>query len=168
MSESFPAEVQNQDVAWLYNKIRRFFVEVAKSQSATVSAMRTPDQVRLDAYLQSFKKGLNWINSQGDLDLPESHPFPMELEAFPDDVELENESANMVLRLFRVLAIELTNCQSAKVGSGLISHDIKRIAAIVTKIESFLNDYIKDEGATPLDYPESSPEEPMITDGALG
>ena len=168
MSETFPNEVQNQDVAWLYNKIRRFFVEVAKSQSATVSAMRTPDQVRLQSYLDSFKKGLNWVNAQGDLDLPESHPFPMELEAFPESVELENESANMVLRLFRVLAIELTNCQSAKLGSGLISHDIKRVAAIVTKIESFLNDYIKDEGATPLDYPESSPEEPMITDGAMG
>lgn len=168
MSESFPTEIHNHDIVWLYDQVSRFYVEVSKAQSSPVSGMITADQLRLASYLTNLKKGINWVNSMPEMDLPESHPFPRDLEPFPADVNVENESSNMVLRMLRLLAIELTNSQSSRLSSRLIKHDLVRVVTIVTKIESFLNDYIKDDATVPLDYPESAPEDPMTTDGNMG
>ena len=167
MAESFPEHVFNHDVVWLYDLVSRFHDELAKSQSAPVSGMITPDQTRLASCIANLRKAIAWIQDMPVLDMPETHPNPYQLEAFPQPVNVENEAINVLLRLIRGAAIELTNSQSARYSSGLQPFDEKRISDIITKMDNFLKNYIQTE-AVPLDVPESSPEEPQITAGRQG
>jgi len=167
MSESFPPEVFNHDVVWLYDKLRRFYQEMARSQSAPVSGMIDADQKRLEAYLGSIRQAVDWIQDTPLLDMPETHPRPYPLTPFPSEVNVENEAVNVVLRLIRATAVELVNCQSGRNSSRLQPFDQDRCMGVVDKIDAFLNNYIRSQ-AVPLDMPESSPEEMQVPDGFMG
>jgi hypothetical protein len=167
MSESFPEEVFNHDVVWLYDKLRRFYQEMAKSQSAPVSGMIDSDQKRLESYLNSIRQAVAWIQDTPLLDMPETHPRPYILQKFPDEIDIENEAINVILRLVRATAVELVNCQSGRYSSRLQPFDQDRCMAVVDKIDAFLNNYIRST-AVPLDMPESSPERPIGPDGFMG
>lgn len=167
MAESFPKDVFNHDVLWLYDLLRRFHTEIAKSQSAPVSGMIEPDQARLETYLGSIRQAVAWIQASPLLDMPETHPRPYELTAFPAEVDIENESLMVILRLIRAMAVELANSQSSRYSSRLQPFDESRLMAAVDKIEAFLNNFIRAQ-AVPLDLPESSPEENQIGSGFLG
>lgn len=167
MSESFPSDVFNHDVLWLYDLLRRFHQEMGRSQSAPVSGMIEADQTRLESYLGSVRQAVAWIQDTPLLDLPETHPRPYALHKFPDELNVENESINVILRLIRASAVELTNSQSARYSSRLQPFDQSRLVSIVDKIEAFLNNFIRAE-AVPLDLPESSPEEVIGPDGFIG
>jgi hypothetical protein len=168
MSESIPKEIFNHDVVWLYDLLCRFHQEMAKSQSAPVSGMIEADQARLQSYLNTLRKAVAWIQASPMLDLPETHPRPHTLEEFPAEVNVENESLNVIIRLIRAMVVELTNSQSARFSSRLQPFDEKRMMSVVDKIDQFLNTFVKDASAIPIDLPESSPEEPIITDGSMG
>ena len=167
MSESFPTEIFNHDVVWLFDQVGRFHVELAKSQSSPVSGMIAPDQQRLQSYLSSIKEAIVFVQAMPILDMPETHPRPYVLEPFPPETNVENESINVILRLLRAAAVELANSQSARYSSRLQPFDEARFLAIINKIEAFLTGYIQ-KNAVPLDIPESSPEEKMTTDGHMG
>jgi hypothetical protein len=167
MSESFPVAVFNHDVVWLYDLLRRFHREMERSQSAPVSGMIVPDQGRLESYLETTKQAVAWVQASPILDMPETHPRPYTLEAFPKEMNVENESINVILRLMRASAVELTNSQSARYSSRLQPFDEKRFMDIINKIETYLNDFIR-ASAVPIDVPESSPEEDQVDDGAMG
>lgn len=167
MSETFPEAVFNHDVVWLYDLISRFYTEISKSQSAPVSGMIVPDQTRLESYIGSLRTAIDWIQDTPLLDMPETHPRPYSLEAFPGEVNVENESLNVILRLIRASCVELTNSQSARYASRLQPFDESRLRAILSKIETFLNDFIR-ANAVPIDLPESSPEEAIGPDGLTG
>lgn len=167
MAESFPKEVFNHDVLWLYDMLRRFHTEIAKSQSAPVSGMIEPDQIRLESYLGALRQAVAWVQSSPLMDMPETHPRPYELTPFPAEVDIENESLMVILRLIRAMAVELSNSQSSRFSSRLQPFDEKRFMDVVDKIEAFLNNFIRAHGV-PLDLPESSPEEDQITSGFLG
>jgi hypothetical protein len=167
MSESFPKEVFNQDVVWVYDMLRRFHQEMGRSQSAPVSGMIEADQTRLESYLSAVRQAVAWIQDNPLLDLPETHPRPYPLEDFPAELNVENEAINVILRLIRASAVELTNSQSARFSSRLQPFDEGRLRAIVDKLDAFLNNYIRAQ-AVPLDMPESSPEEPIGPDGFMG
>lgn len=167
MSESFPSDVFNHDVLWLYDMLRRFHQEMARSQSAPVSGMIVADQTRLESYLSTLRQALAWIQDSPLLDLPETHPRPYKLEAFPEEVNVENESLNVIMRLFRASAVELVNSQSARYSSRLQKFDFDRFTAVVDKIDAFLNNFVR-ANAVPLDMPESSPEEVIGGDGKMG
>lgn len=168
MAENFPTEIPNHDIVFLYDNVSRFYQEVTKSQSSPISGMTTADQNRLLGYLAHLKHAINWVNQLPELDLPESHPNPRKLEPFPAEVNVENENVNMVGRLLKLLAVELVNSQSARASSRLMKHDLQRVVAIVTKIESFVVDFIQNGEANPLDMPESSPEDPLPPRGLMG
>ncbi len=167
MSESFPPDVFNHDILWMYDMLRRFHQEMARSQSAPVSGMIEPDQKRLESYLKQIRTAIAWIQDTPLLDMPETHPRPYPLPAFPAEVDVENESINVILRLIRASAVELVNSQSARFSSRLQPFDMDRHIAVVDKIDAFLNNYIR-ASAVPLDLPESSPEEPIGPNGFLG
>lgn len=168
MSESFPENIFNHDVVWLYDLLRRFHTEMARSQSAPVSGMIEPDQVRLQSYLNTVRAAISWIQASPMLDLPETHPRPYTLEAYPAEINVENESINVILRLIRATAVELTNSQSARYSSRLQPFDEARLTGVLDKLDAFLNTFIKNASAVPLDLPESSPEEPLGGDGSMG
>jgi len=167
MSESFPESVFNHDVVWMYDMLRRFHQEMAKSQSAPVSGMIVPDQLRFESYLAQMRSALEWVQNTPLLDMPETHPRPYSLPAFPAEINVENESINVILRLIRASAVELTNSQSSRFSSRLQPFDQERIVAVIDKLDAFLNNYIRSQ-AVPLDLPESSPEESIGTDGLMG
>lgn len=167
MSENFPPDVFNHDVLWLYDMFRRFHQEMGRSQSAPVSGMIPADQARLESYLGAIRQAVAWIQDTPLLDLPETHPRPYSLEAFPEELNVENESINVILRLIRASAVELTNSQSARYSSRLQPFDQDRLISVVDKIDAFLNNFIRAQ-AVPLDLPESSPEEPIGPDGLIG
>lgn len=168
MSESFPEAVFNHDVVWLFDQVSRFHFELSKSQSSPVSGMIAPDQQRLASYLKNLKEAVTWVQASPVLDMPETHPRPYKLEPFPPETNVENESINVILRLLRASAVELTNSQSARYSSRLQPFDEARFMALVNKIETFLVNFIQGSGSVPLDIPESSPEEAMTTDGTMG
>lgn len=167
MSEQFPAHVFNHDVVWLYKQLGRFHQELAKSQSSPVSGMIAPDQQRLQSYIDNLRSAITFVQDMPILDLPETHPRPYTLEPFPEETNVENESINVLLRLMRAAAVELSNSQSARFSSRLQPFDEARFVAIINKVEAFLKNYIQ-TSAVPLDIPESSPEENMTTDGRMG
>jgi hypothetical protein len=167
MSESFPTAVFNHDVVWLFDLLRRFHTELARSQSAPVSGMIEPDQQRLESYIKTIKDAITWIQASPVLDMPETHPRPYTLEAFPEEVNVENESLNVLLRLLRATAVELSNSQSARYSSRLQPFDEKRVLDLVNKTETFLNDFIR-ANSVPIDVPESSPEQEQVPDGSMG
>ena len=158
--------VYNQDVAGLHARINRFIEEMSSSVSSDVSLFSLFDQTRLLSYTGAVKKYHDWVMSQPQMDLPETHPREYTLKANPVVPDLENESVKDVIRMLEVARDEVINSQSARMPTGLISFDSARIMAVVTKVEKFITDYVK--VADPLDLPESSPDAPMTPAGKTG
>lgn len=158
--------VYNHDIAGLHRRINRFVVELAMSQSNGVSQVIEHDQARLQTYLDALKTYKAWVQAVPMLDLPETHPTQYMLEADPVLPEVENESVADVMRLFILMREELLNSQSARLASTLTKHDDTRLSAIIEKAQNFLTNYI--QVTTPLDLPESSPDEAMAPAGKIG
>lgn len=158
--------VMNHDIAGLCRRINRFIIELHKSVSSGVHEVNEFDQERLNHYLAAIRAYRGWIVDQPHLDLPETHPRPIELGSNPDVTAVENESVRDVITLMELCRDELTNSQSARYPAGLISFDDRRAMALVEKCQKFLDDYIAK--ILPLDLPESSPLQPMSGPGAVG
>ena len=160
--------VYNHDVAGICTRVHRFIVEVKKCVSAGMAQVNAFDQVRLAKYLDAVDAYVDWVVSQPQLDLPETHPRLLEVTLMPDDdVEnIENESLRDVARMFKLAILEVSASQSARAGSGLVSFDEVRVRAVVTKIRALLTNYIAN--IDPLDLPESSPAYPMSGHGKGG
>ncbi len=158
--------VNNHDIAGLHARINRFIVELFKSVSSGTSQVSAFDQERLSTYLDSIDGYHAWVIGQPQLDLPETHPRPIELEANAVVGDVENESVNDVIRLMQITRDELVNSQSARDGSSLNKFDSGRLTAVVEKVRKFLETYIAK--ITPLDLPESSPQAEQSGSGRTG
>jgi len=158
--------VYNTDIAGLHARINRFIVEHNKSVSANVSQVNPFDQARWLSYLTALETYHAWMTGQPQLDLPETAPLPINLEADPEITDVDNESVNDILRMLVALREEVINSQSARNPVGMVVHDTGRFLAQISKIRAFINDYIA--VILPLDQPESSPSAPMNTVGAKG
>lgn len=166
MSEKFADFIVNHDAVGIYDRLARIYTELARSQSAPISGMVTGDKVRLRSYITELRAFQSWVMAQPELDLPESHPRPYVLEEFPSEIDVESEEIATILRLIRAAAVELVNSQSARMPCRLQPFDAARQTAIVDKVEAFLVNFV--EKVTPVDLPESSPQEALPPDGALG
>lgn len=160
------AQVNNQDIVGLYDRLTRFYEEVGKSVSSGVSLYTTFDQERTMHFLDAALAYHKWVTDQPALDLPESHPALYELEPLPVIPNVENESVNDIVRLFKASIAEIVNSQSARLPAGFISYDSARFVAIINKMKKFMTDYVAK--VTPLDLPESSPEAPSSGPGKTG
>lgn len=159
-------QIMNHDVAGLCHRINRYAFETKKSQSANVSSFSEFEAERLRSYLNALRTYHSWVMEQPLLDLPESAPEDVFVRDFPEKEDLENESASDLYQLLKLMYVELVNSQSARLASGLMSHDSKRFTALVDKAENFLNSYVSE--VAPLDLPESSPRAPMSGHGNRG
>lgn len=161
-------KVYNHDIVSMISRIGRFMQELHKSVSANLSELSTADKNRLKSYLASITTFKSWVVAQPELDLPESSPKEYNLEDLPAFAEIENLDVTAVMRLLQSLVEEMANSQSARKPAGLTVHDSYRFDTIVAKINSFLADFIEQDGATGLDLPESSPKSPMSGAGNTG
>jgi hypothetical protein len=158
----------NHDVAGMCTRMHRFIVEAKKSVSSGMAQVNEFDQQRLASYLTAMTGYADWVVSQPQLDLPETHPRLLEVTLMPDDdVEnIENESLRDVCRLWKLAILELASSQSSRSSSGLVKFDEARLRAIIAKTQALLDNYIK--AIDPLDLPESSPAYPMSGAGKTG
>ena len=160
------ASVLNHDVAGLCRRINRFIVELQKSVSSGVSDMNEFDQARLQKYLDAVRAYRGWVVAQPHLDLPETHPRPVEIGPDPATPDVENEAVRDVVYLMELCRDEMVNSQSARNPAGFIVFDDVRAMSLVDKVQRFLDDYIKI--VQPIDMPESSPMQPLSGPGILG
>ena len=158
--------VYNDDVDGLQRRINRFITELANSASAGVSLTSTFDQGRLQSYLNALITYHDWIMAQPQLDLVETNDKKIILEADPVVQDVENEDVDDVINLLVRARDELINSQSARMPSGLVSFDSARFMALVTKAGNFLTAYI--QTTTPIDLPQSSPQDPVQDTGKRG
>lgn len=166
MADPIKNIVYNHDVAGLHRRMNRFIGEMAASASTNLSQMSEYDQNRLRTYLGAVRTYVNWVISQPQLDLPETSPRKYELEANPVVPLVENEAIIDIIRMMELARDEVTDGQSARMSSGLISFDVQRVGSVINKIEAFLDSYVAI--ITPLDLPESSPTRPVTAAGKTG
>jgi hypothetical protein len=157
------AKIFNQDIVFIIEHVNRYIDELTHSQSSPVNGMIDADKARLRSYIAALRHARTWVQSQPMLDLPETHPHPFTLEAFPDVPEIENDALAQCVRILEALRTEMLNSQSSRMSSRLQPFDDNRFTMLVDRLESFLNDYI--DVAQPLDLPESSPQEDMTAPG---
>lgn len=162
----FPSFVYNFDICYVADKIARFTEEVMLCVSSNSAQVGKYDMARLKAYLASVDKWVGFVTGQPELDLPKSHPMGHAIKPFPASRDLENDELDHMVRLLRSAYIETVNSASARDGAGLKPADSERITAIVSKARQWLDDYVSTQ--TPMDLPESSPQEPMSPAGKLG
>lgn len=160
------AGVNNSDVVGLYNRIQRFIEELYKSVSSQTSQVNEFDQARLATYLNAVDTYHNWVIGQPHLDLPETSPKVYVLEDAVEVEDTENENVNDLIRMLILARDELINSQSARDPSQLNEFDSARLRSLIEKARQFLQTYI--QVATPLDLPESSPQEPSSGSGRTG
>jgi len=158
--------IYNQDVYGLIRRLRRFRYETVKADSSGLADVNQFDIARAQSYLTAVKTYLDWVVNQPQLDLPETAPRAFELPSREDLPMPENESLVDLMHLYDSLEEELANCQSARHGTGVISHDEQRVRAIVTKMENFIANYV--QPTQPLDLPESAPKREMTGEGRKG
>jgi len=159
-------EVLNHDIVGLHARINRYIEEVFLSVSSSSSLFNAFDQSRVMTYLTSIDTYREWMVAQPQLDLPESHPHPWILEDNPVIASVENESINDLIRMWELFREEVINSQSARQGAGLNEFDNLRAIALIEKSRLFMTDYVAE--ITPLDLPESSPQEPLSGSGKKG
>jgi hypothetical protein len=156
----------NCDVDGLVRRINRAIVEMTKSQSGGVSLSISFDVIRWRTYVQGLETYIDYVTSQPQLDLPETHPMPLALPTPPVIPQMENESAYDMAVLFDTMREEIANSQSSRMPSGLISHDEVRFRSYLARATNFINSYIT--VIDPLDLPDSSPMAPAPTTGQKG
>jgi hypothetical protein len=156
----------NQDLVSICQRIDRFREELIKSVSSGTSQLNEFDRSRLVSYLGAINGIVDWCVSQPQLDLPESHPREYTIEDGKEEVVLENEMINDIVRMLDVARDELVNSQSSRRAASLISFDVNRVKAMLIKVADYLNSYV--DTYTPLDLPESSPRAEMSGHGKKG
>ena len=168
MAESsvFPAGVYNLDVTYLADKIARYAGEVQMSVSSNVAFVNEFDMGRLQNYLDDIDAAIAYVTAQPQLDLPESHPMMNAIQPFPAMRDMESDEWDHVIRLMRSGYIELVNSQSSRLGAGLMPFDARRVSSLVAKTRAWLNDYVSKR--SPMDLPETSPQQVMSPPGKLG
>lgn len=158
--------VYNHDIVGIQTRFNRFITEMYNSVSNGTSQTNTFDQARLSSYLDAIDGYHAWVLSQPHLDLPETSPRAYALEANPVIADIENEDLADVIRMLQISRDEIVNSQSARDAAGLNKFDSARLSAIIAKVRAFLTTYMTK--VSPLDLPESSPQDPLSGPGKTG
>ena len=159
-------ETQNMDIFGLCRRMRRYRYELAYSVSSGVAFMKKEDADRLRSYLAGLSSYKQWFQAEPDLDLPESSPKSYDIGEPEKLPTVENESIVDLINMLDTCEHELLHSQSSRLSGRLISHDERRVDALLAKCSSFLEQYISQ--VLPLDLPESSPLRPESGPGRKG
>lgn len=158
--------VYNHDIYGLVRRIDRFREEFSHAVSAGVHHFQAADLERFKTYLSALNTYMDHVQSEPQLDLPESHPKPVQVEPAPEMPAISNESISDLQYLIELCRTELVNSQSSRMPCRLIDFDEKRFRAVIQKMQRFITDYV--ETVLPLDLPESSPKSELAPHGRLG
>lgn len=160
--------VYNHDLLGLYNRLNRILFEMSKCQSTGTTDINDYDQNRIKSYLDALDNYVAWFRSVPHLDLPETHPREYPLPEAPEvkREEIENECVADLCTMLTLARDEMCNCQSARLGSGMIDFDFIRFTNVVEKCRVYMNTYV--QNVTPLDMPESAPKYAQVGQGRVG
>jgi len=159
-------QTYNTDVVGIYNRVNRFIFEVTHQVSSNLSEVNQFDYVRIQSYLNAIRTYGVHIQSDPEMDLPETSPRLYALEEPPVVPKIENESLADMVRLLELMRDELLNSQSGRRAAKLVSFDFIRLNQVLDKADRFMVDFIN--VITPLDLPESSPKTGMTEAGRKG
>jgi len=147
--------------------------EVKSVLTSGLTKFREADRNRVNVYLTRVESYFTWVVSQPETDSPQTHPlvYPVRYlsnqETGPDDQPIiqdpENKGLRAVVRLMRVWMAEMAKSSSRRMPNGLSEPDQTRFKDHLTKIRSFLADYI--DNVQPVDLPESNPSSPLTGQG---
>ena len=185
VSKPDPEYVLNIHVPMLWDTCNRIKKECNKSQSAGGSGMAvTADVARLKTYLHTLIVDKKWIQSRPQMDTPESHPHKYKLEPRYRSTQSESEVANMLDRLVDVYMTELVHSESSRYPSGIIQPGPRvlnlggeaetivppstglRLDIIMEQMVAYITGPVAN--STPMDFPESSPDELLTEHGEGG
>ncbi len=158
--------VNNMDVAGLIRRMRRFRYETVKAVSNSAASTSASDVARAKSYLTAITEYADWVVSQPTLDLPESSPREYDLGDAEDLGMPENEALVDLATMWELMEIELGNSQSARIATGLVTHDERRVREVVAKATAFLDTYVA--SVQPIDLPESTPMRSQTGPGRPG
>ena len=158
--------VYNLDVTYVNDKLCRYAGEVIHAVSSGLAFTNEFDMARMLKYLDDVDAAVAYVTAQPQLDMPESHPILHAIEAFPPIPNMESDELDHVARLMLAARTEIINSQSARMGSGFLPFDSKRVTALIAKTRQWLVDYVQKR--SPMDLPETSPQQPMTGPGKLG
>lgn len=161
-----PTGVYNLDVCYCNDKLCRYAYEVVKAVSSGLAATNSFDLTRMLGYLDDIDAAVAYVTKQPQLDLPESHPTLHAIEPFPEIPNMESDEMDHVARLLKSARTELVNSQSARMGAGFLPFDANRVTGLVAKTRQWLTEYVSKR--TPMDLPESSPQQAMTGAGRGG
>jgi len=159
------AIVLNHDIAGVCRRINHFIIELQFSVSGGVAEVTPFDQERLQSYLSAVRSYRDWVIAQPQLDLSKTHPRNIEVGPDPETDDVENESVRDIVYMLELCRDELVKSPSASMPAGFNVFDDKRAMALITKVQNFLDKYVK--VVTPLDLPESTPVQPLTGPGAI-
>lgn len=134
------ATVYNHDLKGLLDRMVRFSEEMIKSNSSSGSELNEFDKARIRSYLDAMSSYLDWVQSQPQLDLPESSPKEYEVADAPPSADVESEIINDLGRLTAACYEECMHSQSARKHSGLQKFDEGRVRALIAKCHSYITD----------------------------
>ncbi len=158
----------NHDIYSMSRRLNDYAMDMQKCPSANIQGWRDADKVRYASYLDAMEAYLNWFQGQPEVDRPESHPTEyQENDEFRfGHPEVENQMINDLVHALWSTKYELLHCQSSRLANRLLTFDEERLNSEIERMRKYFDDYI--DKFTPLDLPESSPEEPATTAGRRG
>ena len=165
-STNEPTISYNLDVVYINDKICRYAGEVIKAVSANLAHVNTFDMARALNYLDDLDAAVAYVLAQPQLDMPETHPRERKLQAFPEVPNMENDELDHVVRLLESARLEVINSQSGRMAAGLLPFDAARVTALVAKNRAWLTTFVT--ARSPMDLPETSPQQLITGDGAGG
>ena len=161
------SQTYNHDIKALSQRVDRVAVEVNRAASGNVAGVIEHDMTRWRSYMAALRGYTAWVTDQpSPLDFPETHPTLLEVDDLSDTfAPVDNLLANDLVRLLLLGRAELIMSQSSSLSSGLLTYDLQRWLAVISKCESLLD---LGEANTPLDLPESMPHYPGVKPGNRG
>lgn len=156
----------NVDIVGMVQRLDRVIVEVNRSASGNSAVLSVPDAGRWKGYIADLLSYVDWFSEQPNpLDIPETHPAMLDLEAAPLVSRVDNLVANDIVRLLIVSRLEVVSSQSSSMSSGMLPFDISRFQSIMARIVAGID---RAENAEPVDLPESLPHFPSVMVGNRG
>lgn len=159
-------EVLNLHARGIIERADAAVVNALKCESANLNSVRPYDEKRFRNVIRELRSYINWANSEPLLDLPKSHPSPLELEHVGQEESrrIVNRSVRDFAGLFELMIKEVSESETAHAGSGINQFDLVRITALLDQAESLVDFMVNVE---PIDRPETFPHQPGVESGSM-
>lgn len=146
-------QLKNLSIQAIVGRMMKIIFEVERCISAEKKSFNEFDIIRLKSYINELK-ACKAAQVSISLDCPHYDKTLVEVQDFPVvGLSKENNSANELMSLLRVLHAELVKSESKDKVFGLESFDAVRFDALISRIEGHIDFMEKEE---PKDYPEAA------------